>query len=146
MDTLVDIAKDSSLQNIFIIFFVIALFIILLMCSVVWWLIKDRMNIKTRFENLLESRLSLVEKTMLGVEREVRNIISSFSKQVNNFVSKNEFEFYIKEHGQVHNHYDDRLYSIIQCYDSLHTEMREVNEKLDKMNEGSGGVEMGIIS
>jgi Tfp pilus assembly protein PilN len=77
--------------------FSVAGVLILGLCSILWWFIRDRMKTRERKEDLLERRLSSGAQTMQSIATEVKNIQTMQIKQAADYVLRQDFNGYRKE-------------------------------------------------
>lgn len=79
------------------------------LCSVLWWFVRDRMKARERKEDLLERRLSSGAQTMQSISSEIKNIQTMQVQQAADFVRKQDFNGYKKEHDDQHKALDKKL-------------------------------------
>jgi uncharacterized protein HemX len=106
--------------------FSVAGVLILGLCSVLWWFIRDRMKTRERKEDLLERRLSSGAQTMQSIATEVKNIQTMQIKQAADYVLRRDFNGYRKEQ-------EEKLEKLWRNLDEMKTGQGDLKTALAQM-------------
>lgn len=119
--------------------------IVLLLLGLVAWFVKDRVQSRKRYEELLEKRLAAGADTMHNLKLAVEKMQTKFVESIGQLLSEEKFDSYCREHRSEHDRLEERIAILRESHAELKQDIRAVGTQVDASMKSVSGLLSKIV-